>query len=165
MARSAFSKVMWVGRATVFMVGLAVILALLFGVATTALGATGGNFILGQANVASAVSKLAGNVPGGAVLQVSNPSAQAGSKALQLGVSEGKAPLAVDAAAGTATNLSADELDGKDSADYQPRVKWARLLVSGGVPQVAGSQRAWTGPTLASTRSSSTRTSPTAAPS
>ena len=34
------------------MVGLAVILALLFGVATTALGATGGNFILGQANVA-----------------------------------------------------------------------------------------------------------------
>jgi hypothetical protein len=44
--RSAASKVMWVGRATVFMVGLAVILALVLGVATTALGATEGNFIL-----------------------------------------------------------------------------------------------------------------------
>ena len=41
-ARSAFSKVMWVGRATVFLVGLAVVLALVFGAATTALGATGG---------------------------------------------------------------------------------------------------------------------------
>jgi hypothetical protein len=33
MLRSVVSKVMWVGRATVFMVGLAVILALLFGAA------------------------------------------------------------------------------------------------------------------------------------
>jgi hypothetical protein len=152
MARSAFSKVMWVGRATIFMVGLAVVLALLFGVATTALGATGGNFILGQSNVASAVSRLAGNVAGGHALQVSNQSTETGSRALQLGVAEGKAPLAVNATAGTATNLSADELDGKDSsqflgrrenaadadalggkapADYQPRLKWARVLVNG----------------------------------
>ena len=40
MVRSAASKVMWVGRATVFVVGLAVIMALLFGVATMALGPT-----------------------------------------------------------------------------------------------------------------------------
>ncbi len=39
--RNMASKVMWVGRATVFLVGLAVILALVFGVATMALGATG----------------------------------------------------------------------------------------------------------------------------
>jgi hypothetical protein len=109
---------MWVGKATVFTVGLAVILALVFGVATTALGATGGNFILGQANTASTVSKLVSNVPGSSALQVSNPSTQAGSRALQLGVSEGKAPLAVNATAGTATNLSADELDGKDSSEF-----------------------------------------------
>ena len=52
MARSAFSKVVWVGRATMFMVGLAVVLALVFGAATTALGATGANLILGKLNEA-----------------------------------------------------------------------------------------------------------------
>ena len=123
MSRSAFSTVMWVGRATVFMVGLAVVLALLFGVATTALGATGGNFILGQSNAAAAITRLVGNVPGGSALQVSNPSAEAGSRALQLGVSEGKAPLMVNAAAGTATHLSADELDGEDSEQILPLVR------------------------------------------
>lgn len=123
MSRSAFSTVMWVGRATVFMVGLAVVLALLFGVATTALGATGGNFILGQSNAAAAVTRLVGNVPGGSALQVSNPSTEAGSRALQLGVSEGRAPLMVNAAAGTATNLSADELDGEDSEQILPLVR------------------------------------------
>jgi hypothetical protein len=35
---------MWVGRATVFLIGLAVILALLFGAASTALSATGKPF-------------------------------------------------------------------------------------------------------------------------
>ena len=40
MIRSAVvSKVMWVGRATVFLVGLAVILALVFGTATAAFAA------------------------------------------------------------------------------------------------------------------------------
>jgi hypothetical protein len=41
MVRSTIGKVMWAGRATVFLVGLAVILALLFGMATTAFGANG----------------------------------------------------------------------------------------------------------------------------
>jgi hypothetical protein len=50
MIGSMVSKVMWVGRATVFVVGLAVIVALLFGVATTALGANGDFFKLGRSN-------------------------------------------------------------------------------------------------------------------
>jgi len=63
MLRSAASKVMWVGRATVFLVGLAMILALVFGVATTALGANLDNFILGKANnSASKVTGLVSNV-------------------------------------------------------------------------------------------------------
>jgi hypothetical protein len=37
MLRSTASKAMWVGRATVFFVGLAVILALVFGVTSMAL--------------------------------------------------------------------------------------------------------------------------------
>ncbi|HJQ28707.1 MAG TPA: hypothetical protein VJ827_05170 [Rubrobacter sp.] len=56
--RSAASKVMWVGRATVFVVGLAVILALVVGVASTAFGANGNPFLLGKKNVATAVSTL-----------------------------------------------------------------------------------------------------------
>jgi tetrahydromethanopterin S-methyltransferase subunit E len=35
------NKVMWVGRATVFLMGLSVILALVFGVASTAFSHTG----------------------------------------------------------------------------------------------------------------------------
>lgn len=41
MVRSALSKVMWVGGATVSLAGLAVIVALVFGAASAALGADG----------------------------------------------------------------------------------------------------------------------------
>ena len=58
MIRSVASKVMWVGRATVFLVGLSVIGALVLGVATAALGANGDFFKVGRANFASAVSVL-----------------------------------------------------------------------------------------------------------
>jgi len=57
MLRSAVSKAMWVGRAASAVVGLAIVLALLFGVATAAFGADGGNFILGQTNVATLVTR------------------------------------------------------------------------------------------------------------
>jgi hypothetical protein len=66
MARSAFSKVMWVGRATTFLVGLAVVLALVFGAATTALGANGQDLLLGSlTNAATRATGLVGNVDGG----------------------------------------------------------------------------------------------------
>jgi hypothetical protein len=60
--RSAASKVMWVGRATIFLVGLAVILALMFGVASAALAGTGvgATFNLGKTNTVNAISKLVG---------------------------------------------------------------------------------------------------------
>ncbi len=48
MVKSSVGKVVWVGRATVFLLGLAVILALVFGATSVALGATGGKFILGK---------------------------------------------------------------------------------------------------------------------
>jgi hypothetical protein len=53
MLRSAARKVMWVGRATVFLVGLAVILALLFGEASMAFARDGESLLLGERNVAS----------------------------------------------------------------------------------------------------------------
>ncbi len=116
MIKTAASKVMWVGRATVFLVGLAVILALVLGMATMAFAANGNNFVLGVLNnSATAITKLTGNVSGKPALQVSNPNTAAGSKALQLDVADGNAPLTVNATAGKATNLNSDTLDGLDS--------------------------------------------------
>ena len=116
MIKSAASKVMWVGRATVFVVGLAVILALVVGVASAAFGANGGNFILGQLNRATATTQLNGNVSGKPALHVANPNTANGSRALQLNVAQGKPAVVVNASAGKAPNLNADELDGLDSA-------------------------------------------------
>ncbi len=76
MVRSALSRVMWVGRATVFLVGLAVILAVVVGLASTALAHTGVDkklFHLGHNNPVAALSKLTGSVANG-VLQVTNTS-------------------------------------------------------------------------------------------
>ena len=117
MVRTVLGKAMWVGRATIFLVGLAMILALVFGVATKALGATGSKFILGGTNVAGTVSKLTADISGPA-LQLVNGSTGAGATALDLSVAPGKPPLTVNAGAGTATNLSADELDGKDASSF-----------------------------------------------
>ena len=127
MIRSAASKVMWVGRATVFLVGLAVILALLFGVASTALGKNGQALILGKGdNVATKVTGLIGKVATGSALVVKNPS---GGSALELRVGDPAAapstkttaPMKVDSEAKVA-NLNADELDGEDSEAFQQRV-------------------------------------------
>ena len=49
MLRSAAGKIMWVGKATTFCVGLAVVLALILGVASAALAALPGDpFKLGS---------------------------------------------------------------------------------------------------------------------
>jgi len=127
MLRSAVSKVMWVGRATVFMVGLAVILALVFGVASTALGKNGQAFILGKtSNTATKVTGLIGKVATGSALVVKNPS---GGSALDLSVGDptadpstkSVAPMKVDSQAMVA-NLNSDQLDGLDSTALQRKV-------------------------------------------
>jgi hypothetical protein len=61
MLRSAASKVMWVGRATVFAVGLAVILALLFVSASTVLEMGGKPFYLGGSGQTNGIAQLAGS--------------------------------------------------------------------------------------------------------
>jgi hypothetical protein len=116
MIRSVASKVMWVGKATVFLLGLALMLALVFGMASTALGANGGNFILGSLNnTATAITKLTGTVGGGPALRVSNPSTATGSTALDLQVATGKAPMKVNSSTKVA-NLNADRLDNRDAS-------------------------------------------------
>ena len=104
MIRSVFGKVMWVGRAMVFLVGLAVILALMFGVASVAFTNDGRSFLLGARNVAQSVSTL--------VKQGAGP-------ALSLQVGSG-APLKVNSTTKVA-KLNADMVDGMDSSQLAPR--------------------------------------------
>jgi hypothetical protein len=99
MVSSLVGKVMWLGRATIFLVGLAVILALVLGVASRALGADGKPFLLGTINKATKVSTL---IKGGV------------GPALELRVSSSNdPPLRVNSTA-KVDNLNADLLDGKD---------------------------------------------------
>jgi hypothetical protein len=97
--------------------GLALVLALILGVASAALSATGGNFILGKANDSTTTSRLTATIAGPALTLI-NQSTDTAATALNISVASGKAPLRVNAAAGTATNLSADELDGRDSSGF-----------------------------------------------
>jgi hypothetical protein len=96
--------------------GLALVLALVFGMASTAFGANGGNFILGSLNnSATAITKLTGTVGGNPALRVSNPSTATGSTALDLQVATGKAPMKVNRTT-KVTNLNADAVDGRDGS-------------------------------------------------
>src|SRR5687768_10405096 len=123
MVKSTVKKVVWVGRATVFMVGLSLILALVLGVATTALGATGGNIILGNANNTSSmptglVSTLADAAK--SALTVQNKS---GGPALDLRVGNTSVPAnnVTPMKANSdkvVANLNADKLDGKSDTDF-----------------------------------------------
>src|SRR5215207_7246087 len=124
MVRRVAKKVAWVGRTASMVFGLALVLALVFGMASTALGANGGNFILGSLNnTATAITKLTGTVGGNPALRVSNPSTATGSTALDLQVATGKAPLKVNRTT-KVTNLNADAVDGK-SATTIGKEKWA----------------------------------------
>jgi hypothetical protein len=117
MIRSAANKVMWVGRATVFLVGLAMILALLFGVTSMALAKDGDPWLLGRSNVATAITKLAGPVGvNGPMLQLINNNEGTNDTALALSVQAGEPPLRVNSDK-VVTGFNADKVDGLNSAD------------------------------------------------
>ncbi|MGH3087858.1 MAG: hypothetical protein ACRDSJ_11150 [Rubrobacteraceae bacterium] len=101
MMKSISSKVMWIGRATVFLIGLSVILAVVMGVASMAFAKNGKPFILGKNNVASAITTLIKQGPG---------------PALNLRVDSGP-PLKVNSAE-VVPNLNADKLDGRDASTF-----------------------------------------------
>jgi len=95
----------------VFLVGLAVILALLFGVVTTALAGTGvgATFNLGQVNSVNKITSLIGSATS-AMLKIDNDGA---GPALALQVEPGEQPMTVNSERMVA-RLNADKLDGKD---------------------------------------------------
>ena len=120
MLGSAARKVAWMARATTTVVGLAIMLALVLGVATTALAGTGigARFDLGKTNTVNAVSKLVGSVAGPS-LRVDNNSAEASATALDLQVEPGKSPMSVNSD-GRVANLNADKLDGQEASAFMP---------------------------------------------
>ena len=61
MLKSAANKVMWVGRATVFLIGLATLLVLLFWVASAALRASGEPSTLDESGQANGITQLFGS--------------------------------------------------------------------------------------------------------
>jgi hypothetical protein len=119
MTKTIFKKVMWLGRATTFLAGLAVILALTAGVASTALAGTGvgSAFNLGKTNTVSAISSLVGSVSGSNLL-IDNNSTNSAATALNLQVEAGKAPMKVNSGTKVA-NLNADKIDGLSSEQIQ----------------------------------------------
>jgi hypothetical protein len=97
MLKTIFSKVVWVGKVASTVFGLALVFALIFGVATAAFGANGDFFKVGKSNTASAVSKL--------IKQGAGP-------ALDLRVDSGP-PLKVNSET-KVEKLNADKLDGME---------------------------------------------------
>ncbi len=111
MLRSALSKVMTAGRVASAVFGLALVIGLSVGAASMALGANGQALLLGKANVASALTRLTGNVQG-AAMQVINSNAGTDDTALNLQVQSGEAPMRVNSER-VVTNLNADKVDGR----------------------------------------------------
>lgn len=100
--KTIFSTTMWVGKGTVFVVGLSVILAAVFALAATAFAANGQPFLLGRSNAATAVSTLVKSGPGPALRLLARP---------------GNPPMAVNTRVKVA-NFNADFLDGQDSSAF-----------------------------------------------
>lgn len=111
--RVIYCRVMVLIKGAALVLGLAVMLAGVFGAASTVLAADGKPFLLGEQNVARAVSTLVKRGEG---------------PALSLRVGAEQPPLAVNSP-GKVTNLNVDSLDGKDSSDFAPRAVEAWRVV------------------------------------
>jgi hypothetical protein len=92
-------------------------LALFIALGGTTYATTGGNFILGKPNSASATTSLTAPVAGKG-LQVTNTSTGAGATGLGLNVASGHTPFTTNSGTKVA-NLNADKLDNLDSSAFK----------------------------------------------
>src|SRR6476619_6957174 len=92
------------------------LVALFVSMSGAAWAATGGNFILGQANSATTQTGLTANVAG-KTLQLTNTSTAAGATPLGLTPGAGRPPFQTPSTTKVA-NLNADKLDGIDSTKF-----------------------------------------------
>jgi hypothetical protein len=118
MVRSVASKVVWVGRATLFLVGLAVVLAVVLGLAGAALAGTGAGdvFNLGRNNTVNRISQLAGSTDN-PMLRITNDNAGTDATALTLQVEPGLTPMKVNSST-QVSNLNADLVDGRSASSF-----------------------------------------------
>jgi len=130
MLKTIFSRVMWLARGASMVLGLAVMLALVLGVATMALAAVPGDpFKLGQVNrIDDALTTLIGS-RSGPMMAIDNDSTAANARALDLRVEPNRAPMLVNS--GTkVTNLNADKLDGQEPSQIGHEL-WAHVNSNG----------------------------------
>lgn len=119
MAKKIVSMALWMARGTATAMGLVVMLAVLFGVGTTALAAVPGDpFRLGRINTVGKVSQLVGSVDG-AMLRIDNDSKGPDATALDLQVNPTKPPMKVDSFT-KVEKLNADLLDGQSADQFVP---------------------------------------------
>jgi hypothetical protein len=118
-AKKVVARILWMARGTATMVGLAVMLALTVGLASTALAGTGvgAPFHLGKINTVDAVSTLVGEVSG-PTLSVENDASNRAATALNLRMDNPNlAPMRTNAT-GTVVNFNADAVDGRDASSF-----------------------------------------------
>ncbi|MBX6765346.1 MAG: hypothetical protein K6T51_14730 [Rubrobacteraceae bacterium] len=115
MVKTVLSKVLQVGRITALALGVAVMLALVVGMASAALAGTGigATFNLGKVNSVNKISALVGSTKS-PMLGVAN---KGNGTALNLRVKSGKPPMTVNSGR-KVKNLNADKLDGQDSSAF-----------------------------------------------
>lgn len=102
------------GKGTAAMMGVAVMLAVIVGLASSALAAVPGDpFKLGRTNTIDQISTVVGSASG-ALLRVNN---NGGGPALDLRVETGEAPLNVNSTT-RVNGLNADQLDGLGANDF-----------------------------------------------
>ena len=118
MVRSVAAKLVWLGRATLFLVGLAVVLAVVLGLANAALAGTGVGdvFNLGRINTVNRISQLVGSTDN-PMLRVTNKNAGADATALTLQVEPGLTPMKVNSST-QVSNLNADLVDGRSASSF-----------------------------------------------
>jgi hypothetical protein len=120
MMRKILSPVLWLGRGTATLMGLAMLLALIVGLASTALAGTGmaARFDLGKVNTVNRISQLVGSTDN-ALLRIDNDSKGADATALDLRTDSKKPPMKVDSFT-RVEKLNADLLDGQSADQFLP---------------------------------------------
>jgi hypothetical protein len=124
------STIWWLGKGTATMVGVAIMLALTVGLASTALAAVPGDpFKLGRTNTIDHISTLVGSASG-ALLKVDN---EGSGPALDLQVEPDEAPMKVDSGTKVA-DLNSDEVDGQSADDFVSEDKTYKVTELGDGP-------------------------------
>ena len=109
-----------------FLVGLAVILALLFGLASTAFGANEDFWKLGRGNAATNITALGGALGvNGPMLKLVNNHGGTDDTALRLEVQPQEPPMSINSTT-KVNGLNADQLDGKDASQFMARQIYLR---------------------------------------